>query len=291
MISILNKPHPFIFNKFSVLVPSAITFLLILLLAPSYFQNLEPIERGVAAFFTTLLVGLCIRLSVPLLKKLLPTAMNEDDWTIGKEILLILSVVCIMIIAISVLLFVLRDNEETVVALVFKTASLTIGISIFPIIITVLFEQYHHQKLQVKKATSLTTYLATENKKLRATTRISSQPGEKLLIKSDNQNIELRLDPNDLIFMKSDGNYMEVYYHDMDDIKTKLIRNTMKSITAVLPNTSFLRCHKSFIVNGNYIIKVEGNARNLELKLKGVATNIPVSRAKVKEVSKFLEGN
>lgn len=289
MSGIFKKPHPFIFNTFSVLVPSTITFLIIVLLAPSYFQDLDAVNRWIAAILTALFVALCIGVSVPLLRKLLPNTMNEDTWTVGKEMLLILFVVFIIIIGISTLLLILQDQEDSIFSLVLNTASITMGISLFPIIITVLFEQYRHQKSQVRKAALLTKSLKTENQKLRTTTKKSTTNFETLLIKSDNQNIELKLAANDLIFLKSEGNYIEVYYQDSNEIKNTLIRNRMKSITTMLPNTIFLRCHKSFIVNGNHIIKVEGNARNLELKLRGVAEKIPVSRAKVTEVSAFLE--
>ncbi|MGB5820839.1 MAG: LytTR family DNA-binding domain-containing protein [Saonia sp.] len=289
MLGILNKPHPFIFNHFSVIIPSVITFLIIVIFAPSHFQDLGLTRRWIAALITALFVAACIMMSVSALKKLLPNAMNEDDWTIGKEILLISSTVLIVCIAISTLLLIVQDNRSSVVSLIIKTASITMGISIFPIIIMILFEQYHHQKLQFKKAEILTEALTTENQRLKTKDATSTENIKKLLIRSENQNIELRLDSEDLVYMRSDGNYIEVYYSDMEEIKTKLIRNRLKSFESMLPNTVFLRCHKSFIVNANYIIKVEGNARNLELKLKGIAMNIPVSRAKVKEVSQFLE--
>lgn len=266
-----------------------ITFLIIVLLAPLQFQELGLEQRVITALLITVFVALCIGLGVPLLKKVFPNAMNEDHWTVGKEILLIFSVVTIIIVALGTFLILFFKEDESLFSLLFNTASITIGISFFPIIISVLFEQYHHQKLQAKKASRLTETLTEENNKLKTTAINSIQGFQKLLIRSENQNIELKLDPNDLIFLKSEGNYIEVYYKDSNEIRNKLIRNRMKSITDVLPDSIFLRCHKSFIVNGNYIIKVEGNARNLVLKLKGVPVNIPVSRAKVNEVSSFLE--
>lgn len=289
MFRIFNKPHPFIFNTSSVLIPSIITFLIISLLKPLQFQELDLQPRLIFAFIVSVVVALIILFTIKILKKIASAEIIEDKWTVGKEFLLILTVVIIIILVLSITIFTVRDNYNSILPLVLKTAIITIGISIFPIIISILFEQYRHQKLQLKKADSLTQSLQNENGKLLSTSLLSSNTEKKLLIKSENDSIELQINPSDIIYLKSEGNYMEVYYLHSNHIQKKLIRNRLKNIANILPNTFFFRCHNSFIVNGHHILKVEGNARNLELQLKDCLEKIPVSRAKAKAITTFIE--
>ena len=53
----------------------------------------------------------------------------------------------------------------------------------------------------------------------------------------------------DLAFIKSDNIYLELHCYDKNKF---LIRSTLKKFLEKLPN-NFLQCHKSYIVNYNYI--------------------------------------
>lgn len=289
MFRIFDKPHPFIFNISSVLIPSVVTFLIIGLLAPLQFQELKLKPRLITAFIVSVVVALIILSTINILRKIVPKETIEDKWTVGKEFLLILSVVIIIVIVMSTAIFVIGNGHNSILLLVFKTALITLGISIFPIIISILFEQYKYQKLQLKKANSLTKSLQNENSKLISTRLSKPNAQKKLVIKSENNSIELQINSSDLIYFKSDGNYIEVFFLDSGLIQKKIIRNRLKNVETILPKNSFMRCHNSFIVNGNAIVKIEGNARNLELHLKDVSETIPVSRAKASMISKFLQ--
>jgi hypothetical protein len=289
MFRIFNKPHPFIFNTSSVVIPSIITFLIISVLAPFQFQELSLKERLIIGFVIAMVVAILISFSVVFLKKIAPKLMREDKWTVGKEIVLILAVVLIIIIVLSASILFTQDNYISISPVLFKTASITIGISIIPILISVLFEQYRHHHKQYKRATDLTKSLKKENSALRSAIPKKSIAQRKIVIKSENDEIELQLSPQDLVYIKSEGNYIEVHYLHSNQIQKKLVRQRLKNLEALLPNTIFFRCHNSFIVNGNHIIGVEGNARNLELKLNNYSEAIPVSRAKAKAISAFIE--
>lgn len=289
MFKTFNKPHPFIFNAYSVLIPTIITFLIIGFFAPLQFQKLDLQARLITGFVVSIAVALIILLIVNILKKIVSEEIIEDKWSVGKEILLILTVLIFIIIIIAITLFIIDDGYTSILPLLLKTSLTTIGISIFPIIISVLFEQYRHQKVQLKKANSLTQSLQKENNELVFTNLSKSYPQERLLIKSENDSIELQISPSDLIYLKSDGNYIEIFFLDSGFVQKKLIRNRLKTMETLLPNKIFIRCHNSFIVNGNYIIKIDGNARNLELQLKNCDEKVPVSRTKAKTISTFID--
>lgn len=85
--------------------------------------------------------------------------------------------------------------------------------------------------------------------------------------------------------IKSEGNYVEVFYESKNQLQKELIRNSLKAIEEQLSKKpSFYRCHKQYIINLNHIQKVNGNARNLELIIEHLDAPVPVSRSKSEEL-------
>lgn len=287
MHSILRKPHPFIFNAYSCMVPSMVSFLVIVVLAPVPFHDASIYERLVHGAIISILVGLGILMTVLSLQKFFPNTMSEDQWTVGKELLLFVMVLCSIILLIFVFFFLINPNTNAIPNVFLKTTSTTLAISILPMFVLVLFEQYRHQQLQLKKATALTEVLRRRNEEL--LTNLHQQNHAPLLIKSENNTIELQLNAADLIYLKSDGNYVEIYFKHAAQVQKKVIRNRLKTLEETLPAQLFFRCHNRFVVNGKHILQIEGNARNLNLYLKNIEQPLPVSRTKAKDISSFLE--
>lgn len=289
MFEFFKKPHPFIFSVYSIVIPSVVTFLILVVFAPFQFQHLEMNVRIISASLISLLVAFSIFITVKGLQQLFPTTMAEDKWNIGKEFLLVLLVLFNITVLILIAFLAIQTSTTPILSMFFKFASITLAVSLLPILVSILFEQYRHQKIQLKKALALTESLKTPHQALHVNHAAQVNTAQTLLIKSENNHIELRLNPQDLIYLKSDGNYIEVYFNNSSKIEKKVIRNRLKTIEHSLPEQLFFRCHNSFIVNGNHIIKVEGNARNLMLHLKEISEQIPVSRTKAKIISSFLE--
>ncbi|AXG69029.1 LytTr DNA-binding domain protein [Kordia sp. SMS9] len=285
MFQFLKKPHPFIFNAYSVVIPGAASFLIILLLAPLDFKELELTSRSLYALCIGVFVSMIIFLTVKLLQKLFPTFTQEDRWTVGREILLFLIVVLLIILGVFLGIFTLYGANQSAWEVFAKTTFISLCISFFPIVILVLFEQYRQQKIQFTYAQQLTQSLKAENQKLQTKT-VSNQ---QLQLKAENGKVELQVFASEIICLQSDGNYVEVFYEIDTTVHKKLIRNRLKSLEAQLPITTFFRCHNRFLINGNYIVQIEGNARNLELSLRGIAFKIPVSRSKASQISEYLQ--
>jgi len=76
---------------------------------------------------------------------------------------------------------------------------------------------------------------------------------ESFFIKSNKKNYQVRF--NEIIYIEGLGDYIKVYTD-----KTHLVTNlSMKKIEEQLPDSSFFRIHKSFIVNLKKISSIEGN--------------------------------
>jgi hypothetical protein len=277
MINYLKKPHPFIFNKSSVMLPGVITFLIIALLAPLNFQSLGLSHRiGFAILFGSI-ASVSVWIIVSLITKVYPD--YDEKWTLGKEIKLILTVIFVIALFVFFLFFGFNLSKLNVYSLFQTVLVNTLIISFFPVVILVLFEQYNHQKKQWKKATEMNNFISQED---------SAKSSELIQLLGENGKMELQLAPEELYFLKSDGNYVEVIYGS-GHIQKKLVRNRLKSLANDLPVDLFFQCHKSYVVNKLSIVSVEGNARNFELKLRGFSDSIPVSRSKSEELILFLK--
>jgi DNA-binding LytR/AlgR family response regulator len=107
---------------------------------------------------------------------------------------------------------------------------------------------------------------------------------------SENGKFEIKLFVHDILFVKSEGNYLEIYYMNNESTESKhLIRNRLKNVSDILPSEVFFQCHKSYVVNLEKINRVDGNARDLNLYVYGISHKIPVSRGKSSGLLSFLK--
>jgi two-component system LytT family response regulator len=73
---------------------------------------------------------------------------------------------------------------------------------------------------------------------------------------------------SDIIYCQADGSYTHIYLLNGKKLTTSKL---LKSIEELLPNETFFRIHKSYLVNLNLIkryIKIDGNQVVLENNIK-----------------------
>ena len=122
----------------------------------------------------------------------------------------------------------------------------------FPISVSILINQYF--KSSPQRSTSDFFTINTLNKK------------EQFQIKYE-----------DFLFVKSSGNYIEIYYLHMANVKKHLIRKNLKDLEAENHlNPSLVRCHRSYFINTNNIDRINKLNHKVELSIAG--NTIPVSK-------------
>ncbi|MBN1788885.1 MAG: LytTR family transcriptional regulator [Bacteroidales bacterium] len=104
----------------------------------------------------------------------------------------------------------------------------------------------------------------------------------------------LRLSISDILLIKSADNYVEIYYIDHDNIRKRLVRNTLKNIEQMLrPYDQFIRCHRTFIIHVGHIERIHLKINSSYVVLKKMDERIPVSRPyvlKLKEAMAMRQG-
>ena len=87
---------------------------------------------------------------------------------------------------------------------------------------------------------------------------------------------DLEFDIDQFMFAKSEGNYLEIYLNKQHPNK-ELIRGTLKDLEALLKTyPNIIKTHRSYLVNCNYIEKINGNAQGYQLHIHKYM--VPVSR-------------
>jgi len=104
-------------------------------------------------------------------------------------------------------------------------------------------------------------------------------PNEKVRISAENNKEKIEINQSDFIYIGSTGNYIQVFYLVKNELKSILLRNTLKQIEEQLKDCpSIIKCHRAFLVNKDKIIRVKGNSQGLRIVLKDTPEEIPVSR-------------
>ncbi|CAM1369879.1 LytR/AlgR family response regulator transcription factor [Tenacibaculum xiamenense] len=114
----------------------------------------------------------------------------------------------------------------------------------------------------------------------------------------NNERNELIKDEEHQIFIKSDGVIVKLLLKDITHFESAndyiivhkknekyLTLSSFKKIEEKIPENSFLRVHRSFLVNLKYIHKIEGNLLHIENK------KIPISKNYKNEVLKTIIGD
>ncbi len=72
---------------------------------------------------------------------------------------------------------------------------------------------------------------------------------------------------------------INIFYLKEGQVEQALLRSTLKRTEEQLfEYPSVVRCHRAFLVNADKIRHVNGNSQGLQLILKNIKTEIPVSR-------------
>ena len=89
------------------------------------------------------------------------------------------------------------------------------------------------------------------------------------------------LTPDIITFLEGEGNYTFIYTNAG---KRYLVSKTLKSLAEILAD-NFIRVHKSYLVNSDYVVERMEDDRMLKMSC---GKEVIVSRRKIKEISGIL---
>ncbi len=112
-----------------------------------------------------------------------------------------------------------------------------------------------------------------------------------VFIKTNQKSDDFYLNTSDLVFAKSEGNYVEIYMEEQNDIVRNLVRIPLKDLERQLRDDPFIvKTHRSYLVNTRYIEDISGNAQGYKLQLKHCPDPVSVSRNMISSFERHLQG-
>lgn len=279
----LNKPFPFIEQtNHKVIVSlmfSVFVYVFLIVFQPFNISNIQYykpifILGFFAITFFVLLFGLLL---IPFFFR---KYFNPDNWTIKKNLIFISLIILIITVLNWLYNSTIGENITTQFSLLYFIF-ITVSVGAFPVVLlNFLVEKYFNKRNQ-NIAESFNTNIDEQSR---------SNNSQIITIISENNNETIRIGLDQLLCIKSEGNYVNVFYKINNGIERKLIRNSIsKILEQLIIFKQINRCHRSFIVNFDNVESVRGNARNFNLQIKNLDFPIPVSRSFPKHLISLIK--
>jgi len=205
-------------------------------------------------------VAITYLLIIPLQKRLF--FKSNKKWTFKNEFITLSIFLFISLIVIRILfVYVVMYDEETYNLIDFiELFFLPAMITLFPMIILSRwsFGRYFEKKIE----------------------------DQKIEIKGDGNYENLRILYKNLVYIKSDDNYIEVSYLENTILKKALIRTKISSVKETF--SQLLQTHRSYLINSFHFKQWNNKTGKTELLLTN-DINIPVSKTYIQQVKIALD--
>lgn len=91
-----------------------------------------------------------------------------------------------------------------------------------------------------------------------------------LVIKGENDKIVLAIKYVQLLYIKSAGNYLELYYLKGEKVARELVRGSLKELEDKIDDSSVVRIHRSYMVNMGHLASVKKTKKGYSITVKYV---------------------
>lgn len=215
------------------------------------------------------------------LPRFLPAYFSEPRWTVGREIAWTL--VNVALIGLANLCYSAAIGLAAISwELLFRFEAYTVLIGLFPVAAAVLLNELRLAKRFREGSERVNAGMRQAGRGEEAASALPepSPPVDALItIPSESGREDLTLPVNDLLFIRSAGNYLEIHLADGAGMLRKVLRGSLKRTEEQFAgHTRLLRCHKSHLVNLDRVVRVSGNAQGFQLHLDRGEQTVPVSR-------------
>ncbi|SHF78907.1 LytTr DNA-binding domain-containing protein [Arenibacter palladensis] len=113
---------------------------------------------------------------------------------------------------------------------------------------------------------------------------------ELLILHGENNKVVLAIKYNQLLYIKSAGNYLELFYFTGEKINKELIRMSFKELDEIISDPKVIRVHRSYMVNTVYINSAKKTKKGYALNIQYIPEEkIPVSFGYKTEFEKILQ--
>jgi len=236
-----------------------------------WYEDVSKLELFKIFSIFSLTGGLTLLLSQFGLRKWL----HFEYLTYGQYFFWFLGEIVILTFGIMGCDWLLNNHPDLSLSNYLDTFNYTLLIAIPPYIISLLI-LFGTQQYKLAHNLSL---IATEPKTF----------SDNLLIGDENGKIILTLHPNNILFFKSEDNYVDVHYLLGGEVKTELIRTTLKKIESTCSYSGLIRVHRSYTINIKTVSSSKKTHKGYVLQFDPLPElQIPVSASHQKQFEQHL---
>lgn len=278
MLSVFNKPYPFNddlkHNAKIIFFTSVGVFVFLFLFQPFDIGTLPVKERYYLMVGIAIVTFLSFSFNLLVVPSLFPKKFSSSSWNVKKEIfwdLWILFTTLVGYFVVNKYLGVTKVGFSLIIKLVIT--------AIVPITAIIVVNHNKMLRANLKLANELSKKLK-ENKSIQ----------DKIVyFTSDYQKDSLAIKVNLLLLIRSANNYIEVFWKEGVTIKNQMVRCSTAYAEEILNEYKFIfKCHRSYMVNINYIDKIEGNSQGYRLFFENISFPIPVSKNSVVKLKELI---
>jgi len=119
----------------------------------------------------------------------------------------------------------------------------------------------------------------------------SGEPSPQELTLTGTTNESVMLQISHLLYIESVGNYVKVSHLDNGQVRTDMLRATMKQMEETLQDYPMIvRCHRAFLVNLGQVEQIASHSGSTQLLIKHCHESIPVSRSNMAQIKTAIKG-
>lgn len=257
------------------------TFLIALLLGiliPVLLMSLEPFDNSNSFSYKYLIIsGYAICIIIPLILvhpfENYVYKIQKKRWFILNECIYITITLFIIFIFSFFYHFIIVSGLPSFTSETIKGFIISFGLPFIPIVVPLwLYLRSKYGQIEIPM------YDKTKTKELKNITIIGNNKSETLTIFESN-----------FIFAKAQQNYVDIYFNTEDGMQQKTFRSTLSNIIKQLPNA--WQVHRSYLVNLDYLVAVEGNARKRFIRISSTEETIPISQRYYKALNNRLSNS
>ncbi|WP_420602980.1 LytR/AlgR family response regulator transcription factor [Flagellimonas sp.] len=100
------------------------------------------------------------------------------------------------------------------------------------------------------------------------------EANDMLVIKGENDKIVLAIKYEQLIYVKSAGNYLELYYLKGEKVARELVRGSLKDLQDKMNYPTIIRIHRSYMVNMSYVASAKKTKKGYAITVKHIPDEV-----------------
>lgn len=271
MASFFNRPYRDSLSGrhklLSILSFGLFIFLFLFLFKPFGMYQLEPFRQ----LFICLGFGMITAVVLIVYKYLIEPVVIKKHWTVGRNILWDIMIASSIGAANYVYILIIFKMSFNLLYLLYSVWT-AILVGSIPVTLSYFLAYNRMYRSALKEADMSPEEVIWE---------------EEVIITAGNSKNEFRVNPKKIIYLCSNDNYVTIVTIK-DNVQNKnTIRGTLKSAEYELrKNNRFIRCHKCYLINLDFVEKISGRQQNMKIRLLPSGIEIPVARSKSNEVLK-----